>query len=133
MHCAACKGRAEHTLSCRTSTAASSFEGDLSSVLIGSLPGQSLEYLMYRSWFEDRKITLARRARRGDSNYLHAQLILAGQKVAKDTIAGTSHSYYFDCGCVRRFQLNAPANKQESLEPCRKHGGLISRVRPSRA
>jgi hypothetical protein len=87
---------------------------------------------MYRSSFEDRRITLARRARRSDSNYLHAQLILAGQKVSKDTIAGTSHSYYFDCGCVRSFHLNAPMNQRESLEPCKKHGGLLSPARPSR-
>lgn len=68
---------------------------------------------------------LARRAKKSDSDYLHAQLILAGQTVTRDTIEGTSHSYYFDCGCIRRFRLEALLNERESLEPCRAHEGLL--------
>ncbi len=84
---------------------------------------------MYRTSFADRKIRLAKRARKSDPNYLHAQLILAGQTVTKDIIAGTSHRYYFDCGCIRCFQLNVPLSERESLEPCKKHRGLLKTVR----
>lgn len=81
---------------------------------------------MYISSFKkERKMRLARRAKKSDSDYLHAQLILAGQTVMKDNIAGTSHSYFFDCGCVRKFSLDASPNKRESLEPCSAHKGLL--------
>ncbi|MGA2665182.1 MAG: hypothetical protein ABSF83_09580 [Nitrososphaerales archaeon] len=88
---------------------------------------------MYRSPFAERKIMRARRARRGDSDYLHAQLILAGQTVTRDVIAGTTHSYYFDCGCVRAFHLNNPLKERESLEPCKRHEALVAPRRPLRA
>ncbi len=97
-------------------------------------PGRwSLKSNLYRSSFADRKIRLAKRARKSDPDYLHAQLILAGQSVTKDTITGTSHSYYFDCGCVRKFQLSVPLNERESLEPCKKHKGLLKGVHVPRA
>lgn len=87
---------------------------------------------MYQSSFEKRKIRLAKRARKSDPDYLHAQLILSGQFVTKDTIAGTSHAYYFDCGCVRRYHVNVPLNERESLEPCKNHKGLVSAARQPR-
>jgi hypothetical protein len=83
--------------------------------------------IMYQSLPERRKMRLAKRARKSDSDYLHAQLILAGQTVTSDTITGTSHIYYFDCGCVRRFQIDVPLNERESLEPCDGHKGLVTR------
>jgi hypothetical protein len=88
---------------------------------------------MYQSRFEKRKLGLAKRAKKSDPDYLHAQLILAGQTVTRDSIAGTSHSYYFDCGCVRRFHVNVPLNERESLEPCNNHKGLVTAGRQSRS
>jgi len=87
---------------------------------------------MYQSSFAKRKIRLAKRARKSDPDYLHAQLILAGQTVTRDTVAGTSHSYYFDCGCVRRFQANVPLSERESLEPCSNHKWLAKGGRQAR-
>jgi len=58
------------------------------------------------SWLKDKKLALAKKARRGDTNYLHAQLLLAGQKVVRDEIVGRSHVYYFDCGCVRSYSVS---------------------------
>lgn len=87
---------------------------------------------MYQSSFAKRKIRLAKLARKSDPDYLHAQLILAGQTVTRDIIAGTSHSYYFDCGCIRRFHISVPLNERESLEPCNNHKGLVTRGRQSR-
>ncbi len=88
---------------------------------------------MYQSSLAERKIRLAKRARKGDSDYLHAQLILAGRTVTRGIIAGASHSYYFDCGRVRRFQSDVPRNERESLEPCNEHKGLLTMGRPIRA
>ena len=88
---------------------------------------------MYQSSFADRKIRLAKRARKSDSDFLHAQLILAGQTVTRDTIVGTSHTYYFDCGCVRAYHLNVPIEGRETLEPCKKHKGLPALARPLRS
>ncbi len=70
---------------------------------------------------------LARRARKSDSNYLHAQLILAGQTVVNDVIVQKSHVYYFDCGCIRTYDASGGPNGLESLEPCKRHANLIAR------
>jgi len=43
------------------------------------------------AWLRDRKLVLARRARKSDTNYIHAQLLLAGQNVDRDEISGRSH------------------------------------------
>jgi len=75
---------------------------------------------------------MAKRARKSDPDFLHAQLVLAGQTVTEDKIVGTSHSYYFDCGCVRAYHLNAPLDARETLEPCKKHRGLPALARPLR-
>jgi hypothetical protein len=80
------------------------------------------------SWLMDRKLALARRARRGDTNYVHAQLLLAGQKVVRDGIEGRSHRYYFDCGCVRSYSLNVEFVASESVSACKKHGVLAIRT-----
>jgi hypothetical protein len=88
---------------------------------------------MYRSSFAERKIRLAKRVRKSDPDFLHAQLILAGQTVTEDAIVGTSHSYNFDCGCIRAYHLNAPIEGRETLEPCKKHEGLPALARPLRA
>ena len=32
------------------------------------------------TWLRDRKLVLARRAKKGDTNYIHAQLLLAGKR-----------------------------------------------------
>jgi hypothetical protein len=77
------------------------------------------------SWLLDRKLVLARRARKGDTNYIHAQLLLAGQKVVSDEIEGRSHLYHFDCGCVRSYALSAESSASESVSACRKHKGLV--------
>jgi len=74
----------------------------------------------------ERKLRLAKRARRSDSNYFHAQLVLAGQVVLRDAIVEASHSYYFDCGCVRTYYRDKPFNEREVLNPCRKHKGLLT-------
>lgn len=78
------------------------------------------------SWLRDRKISLAKKARKSDTDYIHAQLILAGQTVEKDEIVGTSHRYYFDCGCVRSFSLVGSA-ASESVSACRMHGHLVKK------
>lgn len=85
---------------------------------------------MYQSSFQNRKLRLAKRARKSDPDYLHAQLIIAGQTVTKDAIVGTSHSYYFDCGCVRSFHGNVPLSERETLEPCKTHKQLATARRP---
>lgn len=79
------------------------------------------------TWLRDRKLTLARKARRGDANYLHAQLLLAGQKVDRDEIVGRSHLYYFDCGCVRVFFVSTQHSASESVSACKKHEDLVRR------
>lgn len=79
------------------------------------------------SWPKDRKLALAKKARRGDTNYLHAQLLLAGQKVVKDEIVGRSHVYYFDCGCVRSYSVSSAALASESISACKVHGELGGR------
>ncbi|MDA4121614.1 MAG: hypothetical protein OK456_00365 [Thaumarchaeota archaeon] len=76
------------------------------------------------TWLRDRKLVLARRARKGDANYIHAQLLLSGQKVVRDEIEGRSHRYYFDCGCVRSYSLSVEFSASESVSACRKHKGL---------
>ncbi len=79
------------------------------------------------TWLRDKKIALAKKARKGDANYLHAQLLLAGQKVDRDEIVGRSHLYYFDCGCVRYFSLSIESSASESVSACKKHEGLVRR------
>jgi hypothetical protein len=79
------------------------------------------------SWMMDRKLVLARRARKGDTNYIHAQLLLAGQKVVTDEIEGRSHLYHFDCGCVRSYALSAEFSASESVSACAKHKALVRR------
>jgi hypothetical protein len=76
------------------------------------------------SWIKDRKLALAKKARRGDTNYLHAQLLLAGQKVLRDEIVGKSHIYYFDCGCVRSYSVSTESTASESISACKAHGEL---------
>ena len=68
------------------------------------------------SWLRDRKLVLAKKARKGDTNYLHAQLLLAGGKVVSDEIVGRSHSYYFDCGCVRSYSVSVESVASESAQ-----------------
>ena len=79
------------------------------------------------AWLRDKKLALARRAKKGDANYIHAQLLLAGQNVDRDEISGRSHLYYFDCGCVRRFSLDAELSASESVSACKKHKYLIGK------
>ena len=79
------------------------------------------------TWLRDKKLALARKARKGDANYLHAQLLLAGQKVDRDEIVGRSHLYYFDCGCVRYFSVSIELSASESVSACKKHEGLVRR------
>ena len=85
---------------------------------------------MYNSSFADRKVKLAKRIRKGESVFLHAQLVLAGQTVTKDMLVGASHAYYFDCGCVRTYHLSAQLTVHETLESCKKHEGLLTLVQP---
>jgi hypothetical protein len=61
---------------------------------------------------------LARRARKGDTKYIHAQLLLAGQKVVRDEIEGRSHLYNFDCGCVGCYALSVEMSASESVSAC---------------
>ncbi len=79
------------------------------------------------SWLRDRKLVLAKRARKGDTNYLHAQLLLAGQKVDRDEIIGRSHLYYFDCGCIRSYSVSASSVASEGVSACKIHKGLVAR------
>ena len=79
------------------------------------------------SWIKDRKLALAKKARRGDTNYLHAQLLLAGQKVVRDEIVERSHLYYFDCGCVRSYSVSSASTASESISACKVHGELAKR------
>lgn len=79
------------------------------------------------TWLRDKKLALAKKARKGDANYLHAQLLLAGQKVDRDEIVGRSHLYYFDCGCVRYFSVSIESSASESVSACKKHEGLVRR------
>jgi hypothetical protein len=79
------------------------------------------------SWRRDRKLALARKARKGDSNYMHAQLLLAGQKVLRDEIVGRSHLYYFDCGCVRSYSVTIQSVASESVSACELHKDLVRR------
>lgn len=79
------------------------------------------------AWLRDRKLALAKKARKGDANYLHAQLLLAGQKVDRDEIVGRSHLYYFDCGCIRYFSVSIGSSASESVSACKKHEGLVRR------
>ena len=76
------------------------------------------------SWLRDKKLSLAKKARKGDTNYMHAQLLLAGQKVLRDEIVGTSHSYYFDCGCVRSYSVSDNSSPTESVVACKLHGAI---------
>lgn len=79
------------------------------------------------SWLRERKLVLAKRVRKGDTDYIHAQLLLAGQKVDSDKIVGRSHLYHFDCGCVRSYSLSAESGPSESVSACRKHGYLAKK------
>jgi hypothetical protein len=79
------------------------------------------------SWLRDKKLALAKKARRGDTNYLHAQLLLAGQKVVRDEIVGRSHLYYFDCGCVRSYSVSSESLASESVTACATHKALARR------
>jgi len=76
------------------------------------------------AWIRERKLVLARKARKADTNYIHAQLLLAGQDVLRDEIKGTSHLYYFNCGCVRSYSVTG-ATATESISACEKHIGLV--------
>jgi hypothetical protein len=78
------------------------------------------------SWLRDRKLALARKARKGDTNYMHAQLLLAGQDVVSDKIEGRSHVYTFDCGCVRSYSVSSESSASESLSACKKHKDLLT-------
>jgi hypothetical protein len=80
---------------------------------------------MYYKTPIERKMRLARRAKKSDSDYLHAQLVLAGQVVVRDAIVDSSHTYYFDCGCVRTYHRDKPFREQEILDPCSKHERLL--------
>ena len=77
------------------------------------------------SWLKDKKIALAKKARRGDTNYMHAQLLLAGQKVIRDEIVGRSHLYYFDCGCVRSYSVGVNSVASETVSACKTHKDLL--------
>jgi hypothetical protein len=79
------------------------------------------------SWLRDRKLVLAKKARKGDTNYLHAQLLLAGRNVVRDEIVGRCHSYYFDCGCVRSYSVSVKSVASESLSACKMHKDLVGR------
>jgi hypothetical protein len=79
------------------------------------------------SWLKDKKLALAKKARKGDTNYIHAQLLLAGQKVLRDEIVGRSHLYYFDCGCVRSYSVSSESLASESVSACKMHEGLARR------
>ena len=79
------------------------------------------------TWYRDRKLALAKKARKSDANYIHAQLILAGQTVDRDEIVGRTHLYYFDCGCVRCFALSEEHTASESVTACSKHKDLARR------
>ncbi len=77
------------------------------------------------TWLRDKKLALAKKVRKGDTDYIHAQLLLAGQKVVRDEIAGRSHLYYFDCGCVRSYSVSIKFSASESVSACEKHKGLV--------
>jgi hypothetical protein len=79
------------------------------------------------SWLRDKRLRLAKKARKGDTNYIHAQLLLAGQTVDKDEIVGSSHIYHFDCGCIRSYSVPAGSKAVESLSACKRHKELIRR------
>jgi len=79
------------------------------------------------TWQRDRKLALAKKARKGDTNYLHAQLLLAGQKVVSDEIVGRSHVYHFDCGCVRSYSVSNESLASESISACVTHNELARR------
>ena len=81
------------------------------------------------SWPKDKKLALAKKARRGDTNYIHAQLLLAGQKVLRDEIVGRTHLYYFDCGCVRSYSASGESSASESITACKVHNELAKRLR----
>jgi hypothetical protein len=81
------------------------------------------------SWPKDRKLALAKKARRGDTNYIHAQLLLAGQKVVRDEIVGRTHLYYFDCGCVRSYSASNESVASESISACKTHSELAKTLR----
>jgi hypothetical protein len=76
------------------------------------------------SWLRDKRLRLAKKARKSDTNYIHAQLLLAGQEVDMDEIVGRSHVYYFDCGCVRSYSMTPGSQPSESLSACKRHKGL---------
>ncbi|MDV3244775.1 MAG: hypothetical protein LYZ66_06350 [Nitrososphaerales archaeon] len=73
----------------------------------------------------DKKLALAKKARKGDTNYIHAQLLLAGQNVDRDEIVGRSHLYHFDCGCVRSYSVSIDLPAAESVSACKKHENLV--------
>ena len=80
------------------------------------------------AWIRERKLVLARKARKADTNYIHAQLLLAGQDVLRDEIKGTSHLYYFDCGCVRSYSASSGSVASESISACKIHSELAKRL-----
>jgi hypothetical protein len=69
------------------------------------------------SWLRDRKLALAKKARKGDANYIHAQLLLAGQKIVRDEIVGRSHLCHFDCGCVRSYSVSVESLASGLFQP----------------
>ncbi len=82
---------------------------------------------MTMTWQRDRKLALAKKARKGDTNYIHAQLLLAGQKVVSDEIVGRTHVYHFDCGCVRSYSVSSESSASESVSACATHSELARR------
>lgn len=79
------------------------------------------------TWLRDRRLALAKKARKGDTNYIHAQLLLAGQNVVSDEIVGRSHLYHFDCGCVRSYSVSVESLASESVSACPMHKVLAGR------
>ena len=77
------------------------------------------------TWLRDKRFALAKKARKGDTNYVHAQLLLAGQNVDRDEKVGRSHPYYFDCGCVRSYSVSIGLSASETVSACKKHKDLV--------
>ena len=77
------------------------------------------------TWLRDKGLALAKKARKGDTNYVHAQLLLAGQNVDRDEIVGRPHPYYFDCGCVRSYSVSIGLSASETVSASKKHRDLV--------
>ena len=69
---------------------------------------------------KDKKLVLAKKARRRDTNYIHAQLLLAGQKVDSDEIAGGLIYTISTGGCVRSYSVSIEFSASEGcFQPVR--------------